>query len=390
MLMPQGIPSIARTRPRLSNFADFIAAMAADKGESMNPLFGVIFHALGGIAAGSFYAPLKKVRGWAWESFWLVMGIAAWLVVPWFIAWLTIPNLLSVLGSSPAHIWGLCILFGALWGLGSMAYGLSVRYMGMALGCAIALGFCMTFGTLVPPVFLGFFGTEEHWANLVSIFTTAPGLTVLVGIGVCLGGIAMCGLAGIRKEKELTEQQQKEAVEEFSLGKGFVIAVAAGILSACFAFGISVGEPIATLAVEGHGAAKMFSKTSILVVILIGGFSSNAICCIWLNLKNNSYKDYVTGPLGEQIRNYFFSVLGGTTWYFQFFFYGIGTTFLGKEYEFASWSIHMAFIIAFSNFWGIIFREWEGTSGRTKALVWAGILTLIASTIVIGFANYIK
>ncbi len=344
-----------------------------------NPFLGVFLHAVGGFAAGSFYAPLKKVRGWAWESFWLVMGLAAWLAAPWIVAWITTPHLLAVIAGGPPRAIALAIFFGALWGLGNLTFGLSVRYLGMALGYAVALGFCMVFGTLMPPIFRG---------ELGQIITTTSGLVILAGVAACTAGIGLCGWAGHCKEAELTDAEKKRSVEEFALGKGFAVATVAGILSACFAFGLAVGKPIAAGAVQA-GTQPLFRNNSVLVVILIGGFTSNVLWCLFLNLRNRSFGDYVRGPAGQQLRNYLLSALGGVTWYGQFFFYGMGTTKLGEKYDFSSWSIHMAFIIVFSNLWGIYFHEWRGTSRRTKALVWASILTLIASTMVIGGGNYL-
>ena len=279
-----------------------------------NPLLGILLHAIGGFSAGSFYAPLKKVERWAWESFWLVMGLAAWLAAPWIVAWLTTPKLMEVLSKSPASVWALCILFGLLWGMGNLTFGLSVRYLGMALGYAVALGFCMTFGTLIPPIYNGYFGSQEDSDKLVRLFTTAPGLAVLAGVGICLAGIAMCGFAGMCKEGELTDEQKRETVKEFALGKGFAVATISGILSACFAFGLAAGKPIAQLS-KDLDTTPVFSNTAVLVVILIGGFASNGLWCVILNLKNRSFGDYVTGPISQQARNYFLSAIGGVVWY---------------------------------------------------------------------------
>jgi L-rhamnose-H+ transport protein len=344
-----------------------------------NPALGILLHAIGGFAAGSFYAPLKKVQRWSWESFWLVMGLAAWLAAPWAVALITTSDLFGVLANSPAKAWGLCVLFGLLWGLGNLTFGLSVRYLGMALGYSVALGFCMTFGTLVPPIVQG---------ELAGILATASGIVIIGGIILCLGGIGLCGWAGMSKEGELTEEQKKAAVNEFALGKGFAVAAMAGILSACFAFGLAAGKPIADLSIA-RGTVPVFSNNAVLVIILLGGFVSNATWCLILNARNRSFKDYVTGPASRQVVNYFLSALGGVIWYGQFFFYGMGSTQLGEKFDFSSWSIHMAFIIVFSNLWGIAFHEWRGTSRKTKTLVWAGILTLIVSTTVIGYGNYL-
>ncbi len=354
----------------------------------LNPFLGVLLHAIGGFAAGSFYAPLKRVQRWAWESFWLVMGLAAWVAAPWIVAWLTTPQLWRVLTESPRQAWLLCILFGLLWGLGNLTFGLSVRYLGMVLGYAIALGFCMTFGTLIPPLYGGLFGSAEDQQKLIQLFTTPPGWSVLGGIVICLAGIALCGWAGICKERELSDAEKKESVAEFALSRGFLVATASGILSACFAFGLQAGDPIAQLS-EKLQTTPVFRNNAVLVVILIGGFLSNATWCLILNLRNRTWSDYVRGPIGSQCRNYLLSALGGVVWYGQFFFYGMGTTKLGEQYDFSSWSIHMAFIIIFSNLWGILFHEWRGTSHQTRLLVWVGILLLILSTMVIGFGNYL-
>lgn len=263
------------------------------------------------------------------------------------MALLTTSNLLTVLAASPPRAWALCIVFGLLWGLGNLTFGLSVRYLGMALGFAMALGFCMTFGTLMPPIVKGEIG---------SILATKSGLVTLGGVAVCLAGIALCGWAGMSKERELTDQQKRETVSEFALGKGMAVAAAAGVLSACFAFGLAAGKPIAALS-EAQGTHPVFRNTAVLVVILIGGFISNAIWCLILNFRNRTFGDYTAGGSLGQILNYGWSALGGVIWYGQFFFYGMGTTKLGEKYSFSSWSIHMAFIIVFSNLWGIIFHE---------------------------------
>jgi len=344
-----------------------------------NALLGVILHAIGGFAAGSFYAPLKAVRNWAWESFWMVMGVAAWIITPWIVALITTPELLLVLTGSPPKTMAWTFMFGLLWGIGGLTFGLTMRYLGIALGMAVALGFCMTFGTLIPPLFDGKMG---------EIVGSMSGLIILLGVATCLAGIALCGWAGVCKEAELTKEQQKDAIAEFALGKGFAVATVSGILSACFAFALAAGEPIAAEALD-HGAKSLFKNNAVLVVILLGGFTTNAIWCLVLNTWNRSFGDYVNGPTGRQLVNYFLSALSGVIWYGQFFFYGMGTTKLGEKYGFSSWSIHMAFIIVFSNLWGIVFHEWRGTSSRTKLRVWFGILTLIVSTMVIGFGNYL-
>ncbi|MBW7991713.1 MAG: L-rhamnose/proton symporter RhaT [Planctomycetes bacterium] len=338
---------------------------------------GIFLHLVGGLAAGSFYIPFKKVRNWAWESYWLVNGFLSWIIMPWLIALLTVPELMAVLREAPKSSIFWTYLFGLLWGIGGLTFGLSMRYLGMSLGYAIALGFCAAFGTIIPPIYFGTFG---------DLITSASGLTTLAGVLACLIGIAICGWAGISKEKELSEEKKKETIKEFNFTKGLWVAIFAGVMSACMAFGIAAGKPIAELAVE-RGAASLWQNSPIFICILAGGFTTNFIWCVFLNLKNRTAKNYIDSstPLAT---NYIFSALAGITWYFQFMFYGMGTTKMG-QYDFSSWTIHMAFIIVFSNIWGLIFREWKGSSRRTHTIVLAGILVLILSTFIVGLGNYL-
>ena len=344
----------------------------------MTAFLGVLLHSIGGLAAGSFYIPFRKVKRWAWESYWMIQGVLAWIVMPWLVAALVTPNLLNVLWSSPAQAVALAYLFGVLWGIGGLTFGLSMRYLGMSLGYAVALGFCAAFGTLVPPLYEG---------TLLEMFHSASGIAILCGVAVCLAGIAVCGYAGVRKERELTEEEKKRTIREFSLVKGFAVAIFAGVMSGCMAIALNEAEPIGDV-VMAEGGFEIFKGIPALIVVMAGGFEVNCLWCLVLNLKNRSVGDYVTGSAGRLTKNYLFAGMAGVIWYGQFFFYAMGTTKLG-EYKFSSWTIHMAFIIVFSNLWGIYFREWRGVGRRTLRLVWVGIVILILSTIVIGVGNYL-
>lgn len=348
-------------------------------GVPANPFLGVLLHAIGGFAAGSFYIPFKKVRKWAWESYWLVGGLFSWIIAPWVVSLLVCPDVMGILRAAPEKSLLWSYLFGVLWGIGGLTFGLTMRYLGMSLGYALALGFCAAFGTIIPPVFTHkFMGMLKHTSGLVT----------LGGVFVCLLGIAVCGKAGILKERELSADQKQAAVSEFSFVKGVWIAIFAGIMSACMAFAIEAGKPIADLAVL-HNVPPLWQNSPLFIVIFAGGFTTNFIWCTVLSIRNKSARNYVSGPIGSQLSNYILCALAGITWYFQFMFYGMGTTRMG-EYGFASWTIHMAFIIVFSNMWGLAFREWKGASRRTHNIILAGILVLVASTVVVGIGSYVQ
>lgn len=338
---------------------------------------GVLLHALGGFASGSFYLPYKQVRGWAWESYWLVGGLVSWLVAPWVLGALTVPHLLDVLRQTDAGTLGWTYLWGALWGMGGLTFGLSMRYLGLSLGMAFTLGLCAVFGTLVPPLYEG---------RLGQLLGTASGRFILLGLGVCVLGILVCGRAGLLKEKSQPVADKQAAVSEFNLRKGLGVAVFSGIMSASFSFGLTAGQPIARLA-AASGTNPLFVNNAILVVVLAGGLTTNALWCIFLNIRNKTYTDYLN-PTLPALRNVLFCALAGATWYFQFFFYGMGDSQMG-EYRFSGWTLHMAFIIAFSSMWGLLLHEWRGTSLATRRAITLGIGVVLLSTVVVGYGNYL-
>ena len=349
-----------------------------------NPLLGLIFHWLGGLASASFYIPFRRVRRWSWETYWLVGGVFSWIVAPIGFASFLVPDLWSILRAAEAKTVFWAYFFGALWGVGGMTFGLTMRYLGIALGMAVALGFCAAFGTLVPPIFDGKIG---------EIITTESGRYVLLGVFFCVLGIAVSGLAGMSKERELSAEQKTATVKEFHFTKGILVATFSGVMSACFAYGLAAGKPIGDAAAKilgDSGHASLWQNLPVLVVVLLGGFTTNFLSCVWLNWKNRSGGEYLNlgaesepAPLGI---NYLFSAIAGLTWYLQFFFYSMGQTKMGK-YEFSSWSLHMASIIIFSTLWGAALKEWKGTSLRTHILVAIGLAILVGSMFVVGYGN---
>jgi hypothetical protein len=538
----------------------------------MNPILGVFFHWLGGLASGSFYVPYKGVKRWSWETYWLVGGFFSWLIAPWFFATLKTTDVLTVLKETPGQVWFYTYLFGLLWGFGGLTFGLTMRYLGMSLGMAVALGYCTVFGTLIPPLFKGEFVTK--------LIDPVNGRWVLAGLGVCILGIIITALAGHAKEGEMSEADKLETVKEFNFKKGILVATFSGIMSACFAFGLSSGDFIrettlkvdmvnsaakegkhverayqpadeavasllnalkpaglfaaeadatlggliklieqplvvqrkmaelkeakvpaadaseqlkkfeadlpkaqakaeaamaavaavkqgsgalvglrvadyatrlATISADAkkltivqemstlaeketalavseaganliaiHDKHSLWTGLPVLIVVLLGGFTTNFIWCVLLNWRNKTGYQYFTSKPGEKsplsdaaaaagegapaagaavdgrtdktpvpiIGNYIFSALAGLTWYFQFFFYSMGETQMG-QYKFSSWTLHMASIIIFSSIWGLALKEWKGASFKAKGLLFLGLAVLVASTMVVGYGNYL-
>jgi len=339
---------------------------------------GLLYNLFGAFFSASLYIPFKKIRFWAWETYWNVGNTLAYAAAPVIVAFLTVPDLMAVLRSSPAISIISCCLFGLLWGLGNMMWGLSIRYLGLSLGYALTLGFTAAFGTIMPPIFEGIF---------VEVITSLSGMVTFGSVAVCLLGIAVCGWAGFSKERELSQEQKKESIEEFNFKKGIWVALLCGIVSACFAFGIAAGKPIAEQSLA-FGTNPNFLNNLVCMLILGGGAISNFTWCISLNIKNRTIKDYFRAGQRSLVSNYLWCALSGGIAYLGFMFYGMSTLKMGK-YDFASWSIFMALIIAFSNIWGLIFREWKGSSKRTLALIFSGISILVISVLINGLGAYL-
>lgn len=356
----------------------------------MTAILGIIFHFLGGFASGSFYIPYKKVKGWAWESYWIVGGLCSWLIVPPLAAYLTIPNFGSIISGEAGNIIFWTYLMGLLWGIGGLTYGLGVRYLGVSLGSSIILGLCSVFGSIIPSVYYDFVPTAGK-DTITDLMTTNWGQMVLVGLLVCVVGIVICGKAGGMKDKDLDGAEK--ANDEFQITKGLIVAVISGVLSACFSFGIEAGSSMAKVANEiwvsqnpGQGEF-LYRNNVVYVVILWGGLTTNFIWCMYLNLTNKTFGDY-TNTKTPLLKNYIFSAIAGTTWFLQFFFYGMGESKLGNGPS--SWILHMAFIILVANSWGLVLKEWKGVSRKTLQTIIVGILTIILSVLIVGYGNSLK
>ncbi|WPO78442.1 L-rhamnose/proton symporter RhaT [Flavobacterium sp. KACC 22761] len=354
----------------------------------MESLLGIIFHSIGGFSSGSFYMPFKKVKNWAWESYWLIGGFFSWLIVPPIAAYLTIPNFTEIIATAAPQVKALAFIMGLIWGVGGLTYGLGVRYLGMSLGNSITLGFCSAFGALIPPIYYHFNAVEGK-ESISDMFANSGGQMVLAGVLICILGIAILGKAGMLKEKDFaTGHEDKD--KDFNLVKGLIIAIVSGILSSFFNFGIEAAKPMAEVANEAWKLANpnqgefLFQNNVSYIVILWGGLTTNFIWCIYLNFKNKTFSDYtnINTPIAK---NVLFSAIAGTMWFLQFFFYGMGESKLGNGAS--SWILHMSTIILTANFWGFYLKEWTGVSKKTmQTFVW-GIGLIMLSIVVVGIGN---
>ena len=337
----------------------------------MKILIGLIIIAIGAFCQSSSYVPINKIKKWSWESYWIVQGVFAWLVFPVLGALLAVPegHSLMELYTADQKATLLTMLFGILWGVGGLTFGLSMRYLGVALGQSIALGTCAALGTIVGPVLLNIFFPE---LNALQSLTAA----VIIGVVVTLIGIAIIGVAGGMKSASLSEEEKKEAVKDFNFPKGLIIALLAGFMSGCFNVGLEFGKNLNF----GDLTDPMFRTLPATLLVTIGGFVTNAIYCFYQNSKNHTWSDYKMGDVWGN--NLLFCCLAGILWYSQFFGLSLGRSFFeaGGTMDTLAFCILMALNVTFSNVWGIILKEWKGVSNKTIVVLILGIIVLIVST----------
>jgi L-rhamnose-H+ transport protein len=337
----------------------------------MNTLIGLLIIAVGSMGQSSSYVPINKIKEWSWENFWLTQGIFAWLIFPFLGALLamSLPEMIEVYSSNSAASLQ-AVGYGALWGVGGLTFGLSMRYLGIALGQSVALGTTAALGTLIPSMITG------------DLFSP-KGLILLFAVAVTLVGIALVGYAGSLRSKNMTEEEKKKAIKDFALKKGLLIALLSGVMSACFNLGLNAGIPIREAAVAG-GASDLFAQNPVTMLVTIGGFFTNLIYCLYMNKKNKTGGEIRRSKGPVLTNNILFCALAGLLWYSQFFGLGMGQSFFEPDSVMMafSWSILMSLNVVFSNVWGIILKEWKGAGKRAVTFLALGMAVLIISLII--------
>lgn len=331
----------------------------------MEILFGLIIIAIGAFCQSSCYVPINKIKDWSWESYWIIQGVFAWLVLPLLGAMLAVPagqSLMALFASNPHATW-MTIFYGVLWGVGGLTFGLSMRYLGVALGQSIALGTCAGLGTILAPLFTG------HAADITT--------SVVIGVIVTLVGIAIIGIAGNMKAQSLSEEEKRKAVKDFNFPKGIAVALLAGFMSACFNIGLYQGQEL-----HFEGVNPMFTTLPATLLVTLGGFATNAVYCLYQNQRNHTWGDYRKGSVWAN--NALFCLLAGALWYSQFFGLALGKGFLTGSPALMTFAfcILMALNVVFSNVWGIILKEWQGCSRKTITVLVVGLIVLIISSFV--------
>lgn len=332
---------------------------------------GILYHFIGAASAACFYAPLKKVKNWSWETMWALAGLISWIILPWGISYFLLPNFFGYYASFSPSVLLPVFLFGAMWGIGNINYGLTMRYLGMSMGIGIAIGITLIVGTLMTPIIQGKFG---------ELIASTGGKMTIAGVFIAVIGVAIVSYAGLLKERVTGVK-----AEEFNLKKGLFLAVMCGIFSAGMSFAMSAAVPMHEEAAR-LGVNPLYVALPSYVVIMGGGAIINLGYCIGRLCfkKELSFKKDMSVAKTLLISNTLFSILAGTMWYLQFFFYAWGHANIPAKYGSMSWMLHMSFYVLCGGIIGLLLKEWLGTGRKPVQILCLGCLVIIIAANVVG------
>ncbi len=338
---------------------------------------GILLIALGAFSSGSFAVPFGKILNWKWETYWTIFSLGAYILFPLLACFILSPEFISVIIAVNSETLITVFLLGALYGVGNLSFGLTLRYLGLSLGYALSLGLMLAIGTLIPPLLDG---------RLQQMLAGSGGMLLLGGVVVACVGIALSAWSGILKDKQLSLSGKQESVNEYNLSKGIMAAVLVGITGSAMSFGFERGLPVSEEA-SRQGTDPLFIMMPVMLVLLSGTFITTLIWCGFLGFRNKSLKDYISaGKSGYTGLNYLFGLLAGLLWFSQFILYGMGKSKMGP-FTFTSWGILMALTIVFATVWGLMRKEWKGVSPKVSLLMILSLLIIIVSSFMIGISG---
>ena len=340
----------------------------------MTILAGIGWHIVGAASAASFYAPIEKVKRWSWETTWAIAGFFSWILLPIGLSLILLPHFGAFYAAQDPHVLLMAALFGAMWGVGNVSYGLTMRHLGMSLGIGVAIGVTLVVGTLVPPFMHG---------KASQLFSTPSGRLAMAGIVVALVGIAVVSYAGHQKEKQLGKGAQ-----EFNVTLGLALAVMCGIFSSGFSFGLDAATPMRNAALAA-GVNPLYARLPSYVLIMGGGAVVNMSYCFFrLAFKKSlSLRSDLSQPAPVLARNAALAASGGIMWYLQFFFYAWGEANIPAQVGYVNWMLHMSIYVLCGALVGLALGEWKGVGSRPVRLLWAGIIIIIAAANLVGLGT---
>lgn len=328
---------------------------------------------LAAILQGSFIVPMSYVKSWKWENSWAIFSILGMFVFNWILSIMAVPSLCQIYKSASLSALFVPAIFGILWGIGAIFFGLGMAAAGLALGYAIIMGLVLSLGAFIPMIVL-------HPAELI----TVKGGLVTIGLLITIAGIALFGQAGILKESEQAVKTGKiTRVSSVSMKVALLICILAGVFSCFTNVGFALSKNLIQMA-RDLGTSDLWTGNSVWAILFSAGGIANLIYCGYLFKKNKSFSCYFEKG---SIVNLLLIALMSLMWIGSFAIYGYGARKMGSWGTVIGWSVFIALSIAIGGFWGIIQKEWVGTTMKTRKLAYYGIYILLAAIVVFAYSG---
>jgi len=336
-------------------------------------LTGLLIVIAASILQGSFMVPMVYVKKWKWENSWAVFCILGMIVFNWIMAFISVPSLCQVYQSASVKMLIIPAVFGALWGIGAIGFGLGIAAAGLALGYAIIMGLVLSLGAFIPMVAL-------HPGEVF----TLKGITIIAGVVVMIFGVVLFGKAGMRKEEEQGQRSGEiTKLSKITMKLGLVICIMGGVFSCFPNVGFALSKPLIDLSIE-YRASSSWAGNSVWSILFTAGGLINLVYCGYLFRKNGSFKEY---RCEGALKNLLLMAAVSLIWITSFALYGFGAQMMGDWGTVVGWSVFIALAISTAGIWGIAQGEWANVSGRTKKLMFTGIAILVLAIFIFAYSS---
>ena len=327
---------------------------------------------ISGILNGSFALPLKYAKHWKWENTWFVFSVVGILFLPWFMAFRFVPHLAEVYQSVPPRVIIWAVLFGLLWGISQVTFGLSLVAVGMAVAVSVVSGLVCASGALVPLLVMN-----------PSALLHTRGIFLLCSLPILLAGLGIYAVAGRLREKEQTLRNADAAVPVKNFKVGLALCIFTGTISSAFNLGFAFSGDILRKSMEA-GALPATAGYSVWCLVLGAGFFPNILYCLYLLFRNHTFTTFFqNGWLKETLLPVAMAVI----WLSGLFLYGWGATLVGVYGTSIGFTLFMAMSVVSATVLGILTGEWDSTSLRSRRLLAAGVAVILVSVAVLNLGG---
>ena len=344
--------------------------------ESPHTASGFLSVVAAGLFQGTMLTPMAYLRKWRWENVWLVYAIWAYLTLPWVFTFATVPHLFQVLAAAPASALIRTLIFGVLWGVAVVLFGLGCEMLGIALGFAIILGLGTSVGTLVPLIL-------QHRDQLFA----PAGLGTIAGSILLTIAVIMLSVAGKKRDQILKGSAPTSDSAERQTGRGnfvlgLILCILCGLLNPLFNIAFAYGADIQAQAVR-FGAAPANAGNVVWLLVANAGYFPSFIYCLILLRKNRTWSYFSTGTP----KYWLLPIAMGFMWISGTVLYGVGANLMGSLGPVIGWPVLMSTMVLTANFWGFLVGEWKGVHGFPRTLSMAALAILVIAMFTLGLTS---